>query len=74
MLVQVVTSFSGLAQTKKRIAVNNFDFATVQSSVAAIFGSNQDVGKGIADMLVDRLVNDKTVFGDRAQGARPDHA
>ena len=46
------------AQKKKRVAVMNFDYATVQSSVQALFGSNQDVGKGIADMLVDRLVND----------------
>jgi curli biogenesis system outer membrane secretion channel CsgG len=45
------------AQPKKRIAILNFDYATVQSSVAAIFGTNQDIGKGIADMLVDRFVN-----------------
>jgi curli biogenesis system outer membrane secretion channel CsgG len=45
-------------QTKKRVAVMNFDYATVQSSVAAIFGANQDIGKGIADLLVDKLVND----------------
>ncbi len=45
------------AQPKKRIAILNFDYATVQTSVAAIFGSNQDIGKGIADMLVDRFVN-----------------
>jgi curli biogenesis system outer membrane secretion channel CsgG len=38
----------------------NFDYATVQSSVAAIFGANQDIGKGIADLLVDKLVNDGT--------------
>lgn len=44
------------AQQKKRVAVLNFDYATVKSGVAAIFGSNQDVGKGIADLLVDRLV------------------
>ena len=36
----------------------NFDYATVQSGVAAIFGTNQDIGKGIADILVDKLVND----------------
>ena len=36
----------------------NFDYATVQSSVAALFGTNQDIGKGIADILVDKLVND----------------
>jgi curli biogenesis system outer membrane secretion channel CsgG len=48
------------AQQKKRVAVMNFDYATVHSSVAALFGTNQDVGKGIADMLVDKLVNDGT--------------
>src|ERR1022692_4487470 len=46
------------AQQKKRVAVMNFDYATVQSGVAAIFGTNQDIGKGIADILVDKLVND----------------
>jgi curli biogenesis system outer membrane secretion channel CsgG len=46
------------AQDKKRVAVMDFEYGTVSSSVAQIFGTNQDVGKGIADMLVDRLVND----------------
>jgi len=46
------------AQSKKRVAVMNFDYGTVQNSVAAIFGANQDIGKGIADLLVDKLVND----------------
>ena len=45
------------AQQKKRVAVMNFDYATVQSSVSALFGTNQDIGKGIADILVDKLVN-----------------
>ena len=44
------------AQQKKRVAVMNFDYATVSSGVAAIFGTNQDVGTGIADLLVDKLV------------------
>src|SRR5437870_1767790 len=48
------------AQQKKRVAVMNFDYATVQNSVSAIFGTNQDIGKGIADLLVDKLVNDGT--------------
>src|SRR3954451_26313 len=48
------------AQAKQRVAVLNFDYATVQSGVAAIFGSNQDIGKGIADLLVDKLVADGT--------------
>lgn len=42
---------------KKRIAVLDFDYGTVQSDVSAIFGSRQDVGKGIADLLVDKLVS-----------------
>ncbi len=45
------------AQQKKRVAVLNFDYATVRNSVSAVFGTNQDIGKGIADLLVDRLVN-----------------
>src|SRR5487761_1237184 len=45
---------------KKRIAVMNFDFSAVQSGLAAIFGNQQDVGKGLADLLVDRLVTDGT--------------
>ena len=44
------------AQQKKRVAIMDFDYATVQSGVAAIFGTNMDVGKGISDLLVDRLV------------------
>src|SRR5579872_4318506 len=46
-----------LSAQKKRVAVMNFDYGAVQTSVQGIFGSNQDVGKGIADMLVDKLVN-----------------
>ena len=44
------------AQVKKRIAVLDFDYATVQSSVSAVFGTNVDVGKGITDLLVTNLV------------------
>ena len=51
---------SAAAQQKKRVAVVNFDYATVQSGVAAIFGTNVDVGKGVADLLVERLVQGGT--------------
>jgi curli biogenesis system outer membrane secretion channel CsgG len=44
------------AQRKKRVAIMDFDYATVHSGVAAIFGTDMDVGKGISDLLVDRLV------------------
>ncbi|MGH9591950.1 MAG: CsgG/HfaB family protein [Bryobacteraceae bacterium] len=43
---------------KKRVAVMNFDYGTVMSSVQSIFGTDQDVGKGISDLLVMKLVND----------------
>ena len=46
-----------LAQ-KKRVAVLNFDYGTVRSNAQAIFGTDQDVGKGISDMLVQKLVQD----------------
>ena len=44
------------AQQKKRVAIMDFDYATVHTHVAAIFGTNVDVGRGISDLLVDRLV------------------
>jgi curli biogenesis system outer membrane secretion channel CsgG len=43
---------------KKRVAVFDFEYGTVQSYVAEIFGTNQDVGKGISDLLVEKLVKD----------------
>ena len=45
---------------KKRIAIFDFDYATVQSASSAVFGTNVDVGKGIADLLVRNLVKDGT--------------
>lgn len=36
----------------------DFDYATVQTASAAVFGTNIDVGKGIADLLVTDLVKD----------------
>ena len=65
----VVCALPALAQTaapagspasagpKKRIAVLNFDYGTVRTTVQQLFGTDQDVGKGISDMLVEKLVN-----------------
>jgi curli biogenesis system outer membrane secretion channel CsgG len=36
----------------------NFDYGTVKTTVAAIFGTDQDVGKGITDLMVQKLVTD----------------
>ena len=46
------------AGPKRLVTVMNFDYGTVQSYVQQIFGSNQDIGKGISDMLVDKLLKD----------------
>jgi curli biogenesis system outer membrane secretion channel CsgG len=56
----LLTALLPAAAQKKRVAVLDFDYSTVRTSVAQLFGSDQDVGKGIADILVDRLVNDGT--------------
>lgn len=45
---------------KKRIAVLDFDYATVHAYVTDIWGSDVDIGKGIADMLVTQLVRNGT--------------
>lgn len=45
---------------KKRVAVFDFDYATVATNSAALFGTNIDVGKGITDLLVRHLVQDGT--------------
>ena len=37
---------------KKRVAILDFDYATVQTNSAAVFGTNVDIGKGITDLLV----------------------
>lgn len=46
------------AQQKKRVAVMDFDYGTVKTAVAGIWGTDQDVGKGISDLLVTKLVQD----------------
>jgi curli biogenesis system outer membrane secretion channel CsgG len=45
---------------KKRVAIFDFDYATVQTNSAAIFGTNVDIGRGIGDLLVKYLVMDGT--------------
>jgi curli biogenesis system outer membrane secretion channel CsgG len=49
-----------LAQDKKRVAVLDFEYQTVHQYVYDVFGSNVDIGKGIANMLVTDLVRNGT--------------
>ena len=66
-LAVLILSFAGSAFSqaapaprKKRVAIFDFDYATVHSNVAAMFGQDVDVGKGISDLLVKYLVKDGT--------------
>ena len=45
---------------RHRIAIFDFDYATVQSAASQTVGANVDVGKGICDLLVKYLVQDGT--------------
>jgi curli biogenesis system outer membrane secretion channel CsgG len=45
---------------KKRIAIFDFDYATVRTNSAAVFGTDIDIGKGISDLLVKNLVTNGT--------------
>jgi curli biogenesis system outer membrane secretion channel CsgG len=57
VIVAALFAAAAFGQDKKRIAVMDFDYAAVQSSSDGIFGNNVDVGKSIANLLVDRLVS-----------------
>jgi len=46
------------AKRRPRVAVMDFDYGTVQTTSAAVFGTNVDVGKGITNLLVTGLVKD----------------
>lgn len=62
MLALVIASSGASAQEarKKRVAVFDFDYATVHGGVSAIFGQDVDVGRGISDLLVTTLVKNGT--------------
>ncbi len=52
------TPVAGAEGPKRLVTIMNFDYGTVKTYVAQIFGSDQDIGKGISDMLVDKLLKD----------------
>lgn len=43
------------AQPKRSVAVNDFEYSAVRTSVQAIFGTQVDIGKGINALMVNRL-------------------
>jgi curli biogenesis system outer membrane secretion channel CsgG len=55
-----LTAAPQTAARKKRVAIMDFDYSTVRSNSAAVFGTDIDIGRGITDMLVTYLVKDGT--------------
>ena len=60
VLAFAVGSWGQAAATprKKRIAIMDFEYATVHAGISQIFGQDIDIGKGVADLLVTNLVKD----------------
>ena len=57
----VLPASAQTAPTRRpRVAVLDFDYATVQSYSSAMFGADVDIGKGITDLLITNLVKDGT--------------
>ena len=56
VFLTIVLCSSGLFAQKKRVAVMDFDFSTIDNW----WESSWDVGKGVCDLIVDELVNDGT--------------
>src|SRR5688500_18329252 len=56
ILLGISTVLAGPQSQKKRVAILDFDFGAVHNW----WGGHWDIGKGIADLIVDGLVNDGT--------------
>ena len=72
VVLALLVALPGVAQEKRRVAVLDFGYGTVLTSVEAIFGSNQDVGKGISDLLDQSTCQRWQLSCDRAQRDRQD--
>jgi curli biogenesis system outer membrane secretion channel CsgG len=60
VMLLIASLMTQAADRKKRVAILDFEYGTVRSNSAALFGSDVDVGKGISDLLVKYLVKDGT--------------
>src|SRR5262245_4458154 len=54
----ICASEIGAGQTKRALTVQDFEWATVQTAVQQVFGSNVDIGKGINALMVKRIAQD----------------
>jgi curli biogenesis system outer membrane secretion channel CsgG len=58
-VLSLAVAFTALpaSSQKPKVAVMDFGYGTVKTSVAAIFGTDQDIGKGISDLLIQQLLD-----------------
>jgi curli biogenesis system outer membrane secretion channel CsgG len=57
ILGSVLAALPAAAQQKRKVTVMDFGYATVRSNVQAYFGTDQDIGKGISDLLINQLLD-----------------
>src|SRR5882757_1492995 len=60
LMFSAVAVASAQQAPRHKVAVLDFGYASVMTTSQAVFGTQQDIGKGISDMLVDKLTNDGT--------------
>ena len=60
LLAFAIPAAAQTAPRKKRVAILDFEYGTVRTAVAGLFGTDVDVGKGMSDLLVKHLVKDGT--------------
>src|ERR1700682_3278901 len=60
LLVTLLAASATLAsaQAKKALIIEPFDYSTVMTAVQAVFGTQQNIGTGIAAMLTTRVTQD----------------
>ena len=54
----LVSAVAASAQTKKRMMIEDFDYSAVMTAVQAIFGTQENIGKGINAMMTKRVASD----------------
>jgi len=60
MISPLVAQQAAAPPVRHRVAALDFGYATVMTTSQAVFGTNVDIGKGISDMLIDKMLNDGT--------------
>jgi curli biogenesis system outer membrane secretion channel CsgG len=54
----VTASLTMAQQPKKALSIESFDYSAVMTGVQAIFGTQQNIGQGIAAMMTTRIARD----------------